>query len=827
MQTRRSTPSIPRTLSLLTLPLLVLSGCADPSMTDLEADTDADAAPETSPDDEDEVDAPQSGLPAALERAGVAPFTAQGELRDPPAPAPDLGVVPPRPAEGDYVLVRGLRGATWVPYSINGDDVMVGDDVVLGTVAEVLGASLDADAPVARSLGESSLSQRWPNQIVYYELDVNVGPANTNIINQALNNLEAVLPLRFVQNSNAPDRVHFVLWGNSFGLSEGIGMSGGVQKIKLQQTTNAPTVVHEVLHALGLFHEQQRPDRDNFVDYHPECVNPGSEGNFTKFVSELHLGPYDLASLMHYRGTSQCATDLNNACICPTLTYAGTDTPVVSPNNGCDQNADPLCFLSDLDIAAIWTMYGDFRADVVTANDYLGWATAAGDFDGDGLDDIASSAVLANNWQGKVMTFKGSYGINDGMWAAIDPGLVPWRALRRSAFATPAVSDLFGMSLVAADFDGDGLDDLAVGAPGAGGHGAVYVYRGSRGGLVPDVELNAGTGFGNSRFDGADYGSALAAADLDGDGVPELIVGAPGDRPNNSSNACGGIYTYRLNGAPSLLARWNPSGAQCQADAEAGASVAGTAMNGAEGKLIVVGAPGADSDRGRAWVLEYANVALLSTSAHLTQSSAQTCVPGGVLANNRAVGDRFGAAVAAGTRANNQHIIAIGSPGENQSSGQVDTFRFNVSCWARENPLTQSPLGVDEPGDQFGAALAIGNLTGDSYGDLLVGAPGEASGAVTAGWMYTFRGTYSAFAPHQGFGQSTGGWTNGNGERFGQSFALAEVDGNIVDLVVGAPGNNVSGTNYAGSLFIMQGQGNNQLTGWRSLDMDSKSPYAD
>ena len=93
--------------------------------------------------------------------------------------------------------------------------------------------------------------------------------------------------------------------------------------------------------------------------------------------------------------------------------------------------------------------------------------------------------------------------------------------------------------------------------------------------------------------------------------------------------------------------------------------------------------------------------------------------------------------------------------------------------------------------------------------------------------MYTFRGTYCAFAPHQGFGQSTGGWTNGNGERFGQSFALAEVDGNIVDLVVGAPGNNVSGVNYAGSLFIMQGQGNNQLTGWRSLDMDSKSPYAD
>ena len=56
---------------------------------------------------------------------------------------------------------------------------------------------------------------------------------------------------------------------------------------------------------------------------------------------------------------------------------------------------------------------------------------------------------------------------------------------------------------------------------------------------------------------------------------------------------------------------------------------------------------------------------------------------------------------------------------------------------------------------------------------------------------------------------------------------LAEVDGNVIDLVVGAPGNHINGASYAGSLFLWQGQGNNKPTGWRSLTVDSKSPYAD
>lgn len=789
---------------LTLLPLLALTACVEPP----DADTDLALDLESSDD----------AMPAALLRAGVTPFTAQDAAEDPPAPRPEPGPIPQRPSEGDYLLARGATGSAWVPYHVVGDEVMLGDDIILGTVAKVLGDGS------ARALGVTDLSKRWDGNEVPWDADLEVGIPNMMIIDDTLARLEAALPITFVFDPDAPNRIHFKTWNETFGASA-VGMVGGAQELKIQQSTNVRTVAHEVLHALGRFHEQQRSDRDDHVDYHEECA--ATPANFAPLVGELHLGPYDLASLMHYRGDSQCIkkVDDDTECECPTLTYPGTLDPLESPTKDCDQTADPICFLSDLDIGAMWTMYGDFTDDTAVSGDYLGWATAAGDFDGDGLDDIASTALGTQGWRGKVMTFKGSYGIKDGQWAAIDPGSVPWRVLRRSAFDTPAANDLFGMSLAAGDFDGDGFDDLAIGAPGAGGQGAVYLYRGSRTGLVADVKLTALTDGGNLAFTGADFGAALAVADLNNDGLPELVVGAPGDRQNVATNTCGGVYAYSLHGAPDLLARWNPTGTQCQADTEAGAALAGTSRSGTHGKQIVVGGPGADSDRGRVWVLGYANTPQLATQAHLTQSTPDVCSGGVLDASAREVGDRFGAALAAGTRGSS-HVIAVGSPGENDANGRVDVLRYNTSCWLREATLTEAPLGVDEPGDLFGAALAIGELTGDAHGDLLIGAPGEAVGAITAGWMYTFKGTPSGFAPHHGFGQSSGGCTNGNGERFGQSIALADLDGNVVDLVVGAPGNQVSTASYAGSLFLWQGRGNNEPAAWRALSINSVSPYA-
>ncbi len=110
--------------------------------------------------------------------------------------------------------------------------------------------------------------------------------------------------------------------------------------------------------------------------------------------------------------------------------------------------------------------------------------------------------------------------------------------------------DLLGASLACGDFNRDGYDDLAVGAPGVDGGrtrhaGAVYLYYGSETGLSADHQLLTPSGTHDDRF-----GSSLGALDRDGDGFFELVVGAPYARTRRSKNG-GEVVVFR--GTPSGL----------------------------------------------------------------------------------------------------------------------------------------------------------------------------------------------------------------------------------------------------------------------------------
>ena len=75
------------------------------------------------------------------------------------------------------------------------------------------------------------------------------------------------------------------------------------------------TIEHEFLHALGVHHEQTRPDRDQFVDIFWNNIDPKQKSNFEKRSSSVSLGfPYDYGSVMHY---TTYAFSINNR---PTIT---------------------------------------------------------------------------------------------------------------------------------------------------------------------------------------------------------------------------------------------------------------------------------------------------------------------------------------------------------------------------------------------------------------------------------------------------------------------------------------------------------------------------
>jgi hypothetical protein len=180
----------------------------------------------------------------------------------------------------------------------------------------------------------------WPNGIVPYAVGQGL---NADMIRSAILTLQARTgnSLQFVQRSNEQAYVQFVL-GSS--CSSRVGRSGGVQQINLSQTcASAPRVIiHEILHALGFVHEQERPDRDQYIDVRFENIIPGLESQFEADPKYIPHTPYDFGSVLHYRATGMSKNGQ------PTLVskVEGLQPPNV-PNP-----------LSDYDVYAVCMVYG-------------------------------------------------------------------------------------------------------------------------------------------------------------------------------------------------------------------------------------------------------------------------------------------------------------------------------------------------------------------------------------------------------------------------------------------------------------------------------------
>jgi hypothetical protein len=190
---------------------------------------------------------------------------------------------------------------------------------------------------------------------------------------------------------------------------------------------------------------------------------------------------------------------------------------------------------------------------------FFGFQIAVGDVNGDGVPDIVASAPLADGPQGErpeaghVYVIFGGVHLVRGTVRDVAPGSAAGADV--TIFGATA-QDLLGYALLLADVNGDGVLDLCVSALQADGPeekrpdaGEVYIFFGGMAlassrardvaGLVapaPDVIL-----YGGEAFD--EFGAALAAADLDGNGVADLLIGAPaGDAKENQKIDAGEVY---------------------------------------------------------------------------------------------------------------------------------------------------------------------------------------------------------------------------------------------------------------------------------------------
>lgn len=335
------------------------------------------------------------------------------------------------------------------------------------------------------------------------------------------------------------------------------------------------------------------------------------------------------------------------------------------------------------------------------------------DVDGDGYSDVAVGAC----WQDAPEESEGSIFVFHGS----PEGVAEWPS---ATVDNPddETGGSFGTALAfAGDLDGDGFADLVVGADGASSAepraGRVFVFLGSSEGIraVPAVVLESPTGERNGHF-----GAAVASAgDINGDGFADVVVGA--EWQDGSARNEGRAYVFRGRGggvesSPAETLE-NPTH---QEDGRFGAAVASAGDLDGDGYAdVLVGAAQQDGvveAEGAVFFYRGSTTGLpAEPSATLTSPESQ---PEG----------RFGAAVAPAGDVNGDGYADVLIGAELQSMPENGEGRAFLYHGSSEGLSPLPTLALDNPADRaeghFGAALSsAGDVNGDGYADVLIGAP--------------------------------------------------------------------------------------------------------
>lgn len=336
---------------------------------------------------------------------------------------------------------------------------------------------------------------------------------------------------------------------------------------------------------------------------------------------------------------------------------------------------------------------------IAVAFDQFGAALAAGDFDDDGYDDLAigvpgeDAAVGVNPEDrravGGVNVLYGSAAgmtTRDDLWTQASPGIA----------GAAEFGDAFGAALAVGDFDADGVDDLAIGAPletigdNTARAGTLHVIPGSGTGLTATgsrAYSQQSSGIQGVSVRGGQFARSLAAGDFDGDGFDDLAAGSPGS-PVGAKIAAGRIH-------------------------------------------VLFGSAGGISSRDAVYDQDTADVRGVANERELFGWSLAAADFDDDGFDDLAVGTPFD--VIGGVEGGSVSAFY----GTDGGLGVADDQIFSQD--------TSNIRGVTEAFDSLGESLRVGDYDGDDRADLVVGAPGEDVGTkIDAGAVNVIFGGSSA-----------------------------------------------------------------------------------
>ncbi|MCB9686157.1 MAG: FG-GAP repeat protein [Alphaproteobacteria bacterium] len=409
---------------------------------------------------------------------------------------------------------------------------------------------------------------------------------------------------------------------------------------------------------------------------------------------------------------------------------------------------------------------------------------SAGDVNGDGYDDVVVGAWRYDNGQ----TDEGGAALYLGTAAGLSTAPA-WSAQSNQASAN------LGHSVASAgDVNGDGYDDVVVGAHfydhGQTDEGAAFVYLGSATGLSAAAAWSAESDQAFAYFGG----SVASAGDVNGDGYDDVVVGARQYWNGNGQTWEGGAFLYLGSGVGlSATSAWTAESSQ--AFAYFGSSVASAGdVNGDGYDDVIVGADSFDDgevDEGAAFLYLGSASGLSATPAWSAESDQASAHFGSSVASAGDVnGDGYDDVIVGAHGFDNGHIdegaafVYLGS-----AMGLSAT-----PAWSAESDQASAGFGL--------SVASAGDVNGDGYADVVVGAHGYDNGHTDEGAVFLYLGSATGLSVAPVWNAESG---QGQAE-FGWSVASAgDVNGDgYDDWVVGAEDYDDRWTDE-GAAFLYQG----------------------